>query len=236
LFVASGGDGTVKILDATTFEMLKTIKLGDDADNARYDLANNNVIVGYGSGALAILRSDGTKTGQIGLEGHPESFQIERGGHRLFVNVPGKQEITVVDLDKGTVVGQWRGFQARSNFPMTFDQDGKRLFAGFRTPAQILEIDASSGAARASIDIVGDTDDIFFDAVRERVYVIGGGGFVDVLDVKQPDQFHQLAHVETASGARTGLFVPEWNLLFVAVPRRGTRNAEVRVYEVRAGK
>jgi len=236
LFVASAGDGTVKILDAANYRPVATVKPGEDSDNVRYNPATGSIVVGYGSGALAILKSDGTKTGEIGLDGHPESFQLEKEGHRLFVNIPGKLEIAVVDLDKQSVVARWREWTALANFPMALDESGHRLFAGFRNPARVLSIDTNSGKVAASAEIVGDTDDLFYDAARARVYVIGGGGFVDVLDVKDPAHFERLAHIETASGARTGLFVPEWNQIFVAVPKRGGRAAEVRVYGVRDGK
>ena len=191
LFVASAGDGTVKILDATTFQVIKVLKLGDDADNVRYNSLSASILVGYGSGALAILKADGTKIGEIRLAGHPESFQLEKEGHRLFVNVPDTKEIVVVDLDKASVIDHWRGWQAQRNFPMALDEKGHRLFAGFRSPAQILAIDTNSGKTVASADIVGDTDDLFYDAARGRVYVIGGGGFVDVLDVRDPAHFQQ---------------------------------------------
>jgi YVTN family beta-propeller protein len=236
LFVASAGDGTVKILDAATLEAIKTVKLGDDADNIRYDSMSGSIVVGYGSGALAMLKADGTKSGEIALSGHPESFQLEKAGRHVFVNVPAKQEIAVIDLEKKSVVDHWRGWQAQRNFPMALDEKGHRLFAGFRSPAQILAVDTATGNMIASAGIVGDTDDIFHDAARERIYAIGGGGFVDVLDAKDPAHFQRIAHIETAAGARTGLFVPEWNLLFVAVPKRLGRGAEVRVYEVRGGK
>ncbi len=167
LCVASAGDGTVKILDATTFQLIKALKLGDDADNVRYNSRSGTIIVGYGSGALAILKADGTKSGEIALAGHPESFQLEKEGHRLFVNVPDTKEIAVVDLDKLSVVDHWRGWQTQRNFPMALDEKGHRLFAGFRTPAQILEIDTNSGKTVASADIVGDTDDLFYRC-RER--------------------------------------------------------------------
>src|SRR5256885_9678166 len=36
LFVACGGDGTLKIFDGSTFQLLQTVKLGADADNVRY--------------------------------------------------------------------------------------------------------------------------------------------------------------------------------------------------------
>jgi hypothetical protein len=39
--------------------------------------------------------------------------------------------------------------------------------------------------------------------------------------------------IVTAAGARTGLFVPEWNRLFVAVPEFAGRPAEIRIYQPR---
>src|SRR3984893_6539415 len=36
LFVASGGDGTLKIFDGTTYKLLQNVPLGEDADNVRY--------------------------------------------------------------------------------------------------------------------------------------------------------------------------------------------------------
>jgi hypothetical protein len=233
LFVASGGDGTVKVLNATSYQQAAMVKLGDDADNVRYDATRGEIIVGYGSGALAILKADGTRSGEVKLDAHPESFQLERVGHRLFVNIPDRLEIAVVDMDKHSVVARWREWTSLGNFPMALDEKHSRMFAGFRVPPRVLAIDTNSGKVVATADIVGDTDDIFYDAGRERVYVIGGGGFIDVLDVKDPAHLPRLARIETASGARTGLFVPEWNLLFVAAPRRGGRPAEVKIYEVR---
>jgi Transposase DDE domain group 1 len=43
----------------------------------------------------------------------------------------------------------------------------------------------------------------------------------------------RLAHMATAAGARTSLFVPEQSRLYLAVPHRGGQKAEVRVYEAR---
>lgn len=235
LFVASAGDGTVKILDSATMRTIQILRLGDDADNVRYDAKRGNIVVGFGSGALAFLKADGTRNGDIVLSGHQESFQLEKEGHRVFVNVPDKQEIAVIDLDGKSVVDRWKGWSAQRNFPMALDEKNHRLFAGFRTPAQILVVDTNTGKMTASADIVGDTDDIFYDAARERLYVIGGEGFVDVLDVKDSARMKRLARIEVAPGARTGLFVPEWNQFFVAVPKRGGRPAEVRVFNVQGG-
>jgi hypothetical protein len=139
---------------------------------------------------------------------HPESFQIERGYHRLFVNIPGRPEIAVVDLDRLSVIARWHEWTTLSNFAMALDEKGHRLFVAFRNPSRLLALDTTSGKTVASAEIVGDTDDLFYDA-RGRVYAIGGGGFVDVFDVKDSTRVRPLDRVATSSGARTGLFVPE---------------------------
>src|SRR5712691_3592968 len=99
LFVACGGDGTVKIFDGTTYRLLQTVKLSSDSDNVRYDARAKHIVVGYGGekflagkisrpggdGALAILDLTGKKVGEIPMDAHPESFQLEKAGTRVFV-------------------------------------------------------------------------------------------------------------------------------------------------------
>jgi len=233
LFVACAQDGAVKIYDATTFQRLLTVKLGEDADNIRYDSRGSRVIAGYGSGDLGFLDSAGKKTGELALDAHPESFQIEKTGRRLFVNVPDRKEIQVADLSANKLLTKWPLTSASSNYPMTLDEANHRLLIGCRSPARMLAIDTETGKQTASVEIVGDTDDLFYDAARKRVYVIGGQGFVDVLEQKSADQYERVVHTATAPGARTGLFAPEWGKLFVAVPHMGAQRAEVLVYETK---
>ncbi len=116
---------------------------------------------------------------------------------------------------------------------MALDESQHRLLIGCRAPARMLVIDTESGKQTASVEIVGDTDDLFYDAARKRVYVIGGQGFLDTFEQKDADHYAHLDHIATAPGARTGLFVPDWGKLFVAVPHRGAQRAEVLVYEVK---
>ena len=97
----------------------------------------------------------------------------------------------------------------------------------------MLAIDTETGKQTASIEIVGDSDDLFYDAAHSRVYVIGGQGFIDVFEQKDADHYDRVAHLPTAPGSRTGLFVPEWSKLFVAVPHRGEQRAEILVFETK---
>ena len=233
LFVACARDGATKVFDARTFQLLATAKFSADADNVRYDARGHRVMVGYGDGALAFLDSNGKKTGEIPLDGHPESFQVEKTGTRVFVNVPDRKEIQVADMLKNAVIARWPVTSAARNYPMALDEAHHRLLIGCRGPARLLVIDTETGKQTASIEIVGDTDDLFYDAAHSRVYVIGGQGFLDVLEQKDADRYDRIAHQPTAPGARTGLFVPEWSKLFVAVPHRGDQRAEVLVFETK---
>lgn len=231
--VANGeGDG-VQFLSSDDYRTGPTVKLGDDSDNVRYDAAAKRVYVGFGDGALAAVDPAGAKTiGQVKLAGHPESFQLERSGSRVFVNVPTADQIAVVDRVTMTVMAIWRVTAAKSNFPMALDEAGHRLFVGCRRPAKGLVFDTSTGKDTGAFDIVGDTDDLFYDATRKRVYITGGEGYLDVVEDQGRNQFTRAAHIPTASGARTSLFVPEQSRLYLAVPHRGSQRAEIRVFDV----
>jgi DNA-binding beta-propeller fold protein YncE len=231
LFVACALDGVTKLFDAGTLQVLETAKFSGDADNIRYDARGRRIIVGYGDGALGFLDSNGRKMGDLALDAHPESFQLEKTGNRVFVNVPDRKEIQVADLVKNALLAKWPVTSALKNFPMALDEAHHRLLIGCRAPARMLAVETETGKQTASVEIVGDTDDLFYDAARSQVYVIGGQGFVDVLQQKDADHYERTARYTTAPGARTGLFVPDWKELFVAVPHRGEQRAEILVYE-----
>jgi hypothetical protein len=56
---------------------------------------------------------------------------------------------------------------------------------------------------------------------------------VEVFRQRDADHYETDGRITTAPGARTGLFVPALNRLFVAVPHRGLQSARVLVYEVK---
>jgi len=234
LFVANGADGTLRVLDGHFFKTIGTVQLGDDADNVRYDETAKKVYVGYGSGALAAIDAKtGAKVADIKLAGHPESFRLEREGARIFVNIPGADQIAVVDSKKGTVVDTWPLKEAMSNFPMILDEANNRLFIGCRSPAKMLVYDTASGHLVTSFPISRDTDDLFYDAHNKLLYVSCGGGSIEVIKQNDADHYQKLATIPTASGARTSLFIPELKMLCVAVPHRWSQPAEIRVFQSR---
>lgn len=256
LFVPCGGDGAVKIFDGTTFQLLQTVKLPSDADNIRYDARSKRVLIGYGGekflfgkvvrgqgdGALALLDSTGKKTGEIPVDAHPESFQLEKSGIRVFVNVPDRHEIQVADLAKGSVLAHWP-VTCEDNFPMTLDEAHHRLFVECRVPASLLVFNTESGKTVASLE-GPSSDDIFYDASKGRVYVLGqvteggdpraaGRGFIDVFQQNDADHYSKIGSYPTGPGAWTGFFVPEWGELFVSARHQGEQSAEILVFETK---
>jgi len=234
IYVANGRANRVDILDGTSLARIKGVEGLNDADNVRYDAGAHKVYVGYGSGALRALDpATGGSAGDIRLAGHPESFQLETRGARIFVNVPQARHIAVVDRAKQSVVATWGVPGAESNYPMALDEPGRRLFVGARRPAILLVYDIDSGKVVAKQPIGEDTDDIFFDRERKRVYVICGEGRIDIVHQEDPDRYSMEATVRTAPRARTGLFVPEEGRLYVAAPATGTSPARLLAYRLR---
>ena len=230
LWIANGRDGTVRIFDARTYRLLRSIGLGDDADNIRRDAATHRILVGYGSGGIAAFDADGNKVAEIKVDAHPESFQLEKSEPRMFVNLPHSHKLDVIDRAKSAVVASWTTDGAQENFPMALDEGDHRLFIVCRSPAVLLVLDLQTGSIIAKLPTVADSDDVFYDQARKRLYVSGGEGAVDVYQQQDRDHYARIAHVATASGARTSLFVPEFSLLFVAGRQQGESPAEIRVF------
>jgi DNA-binding beta-propeller fold protein YncE len=234
LFVANDKGGICRIYDAKSFQPVGEIDFKDDADNVRYDDSSKRVYVGFGSGGIGIISAQESKTiGSIKLAAHPEAFELEKQGHRIFVNVPNARQVAIIDRDKGEVTATWKTDGAFGNFPMAFDEANHRLFIGCRMPSKLVVLNTESGGVVANVDISGDPDDVFYDSKRHHIYAICGAGKIDIIEQAGASTYKPLAKIATADGARTGLFVPERDNLFVAVPHRGSQAAEIRCYQVR---
>lgn len=231
LYVASSKDGTVKIFDATQLKLLKTVEYGDDADNLRYDSSRERIYVGFGDGALGELDRDGKKIGEIKLDSHPESFQLERNSARIYVNLPKSRKIAVLDREKGTVLTTWGTGMSFNNYPMALDERNHRLFVVTRLPARLLVVDTSSGKTVQTVSAVGDCDDVFYDQLRKRIYASGGEGAISVFEQQDADHYKEVARIATVKGARTSFFSPDLGRLYLAVRRQESSPAVIQVFE-----
>jgi DNA-binding beta-propeller fold protein YncE len=230
LYVANAGDGSVRLFRGADFQETGRIELGEDADNIRVDAAGRRVFVGYGKGALAVIDAESNrKVADVAIDGHPESFRLESGGSRIFVNVPDARAVEVVDRDDGKTLAKWSTGAWGGNFPMTLDEASRQVIVVFRHPATLAAFSMADGVIVASISTCGDADDGFADAKRHRIYVSCGNGFLDVFEAHEA-AYRRIGHIPTASGARTLLYVPELDRLFLAVRAGAQQPAELWVY------
>jgi WD40 repeat protein len=233
VLVSNGDDGTLKILDGADFKVLKTITGLDDADNLRLDSKTQLAWLGYSDGALGIVDAATAKLiATLKLAKHPESFQLEQNGSRIFVNVADAKQVAVVDREKRAVIATWAMDKFQANFPMALDETNHRLFIGCRKPARLIVLDTDTGKSVTDLATSGDIDDLFYDAVHTQVYLSCGEGFIDVIRQSSPDKYELHERISTRPGARTGFFSTELNQFYLAVPQQGNQSAELRIFKV----
>ena len=229
LYVANGGDGSVRVFHGPNYSPVGRIELGADADNIRADLPANRILVGFGSGAIAAIDlRDNANTKTFALKAHPESFQFDAASGQIFVNVPNTRTIAVLDANTGKEAHTWP-LRHGGNFPMALDPEHKRVLVAFRNPAKLAAFDWEIGGLVSEVDICGDADDLFVDQKLNRIYVTCGAGFIDVLTTADA-KYSRVARIPTVAGARTGLFVPEMDRLLLGVRAGFKEPAAIWVY------
>jgi DNA-binding beta-propeller fold protein YncE len=229
LYVANGGDGSVRVFRAGDYAPAGRIDLGADADNIRVDPPGNRLLVGYGSGGIGTIDlKSNNKIESFSLKAHPESFQLDAGARLIFVNLPNTRAIAIVDATTGAQRANWP-MTYGANFPMALDAERQRVLVVFRSPPKFAAFNWQTGDLVSEVDTCGDADDLFLDRKRQRIYITCGAGFIDVLRADDA-KYSRLAKITTVAGARTGLFVGDMDRLFVAARAQSGQPASVWVY------
>jgi DNA-binding beta-propeller fold protein YncE len=168
------------------------------------------------------------------LGGEAESFQVEKSGPNIYVNVPDLKQIVVINRTTKEL-SRWT-LNMGQNFPMALDEANHRLIVGTREPPTLSVFDTTSGKMVASLPTVQDTDDLYYSAERKRIYVPGREGSIWVYQQNDPDDYSLVSKVPTVLGAGTaGYFGRQgkgYDRFYLAVPAGANTNAEVRIYTV----
>jgi hypothetical protein len=232
IFVANGGNGDCYFFNAFTFEKTATVHLSSDADDVRYDSINSKIYIGYGEGGIAVIDANTHRhLSDIKLPAHPEGFQLDKAANVILVNVPDKNMIGVIDLTQLKLIDKWTRNSPTANFPMAIDNIQQYAFIGYRHPAKLVVLDVKTGKDININNMVSDVDDLYFDHEKKRVYVSGGGGFINIFQ-EDGSLFKQVANIPTRSGARTSLFIPALQIFVVAERAESGKPAQLSVYEV----
>ena len=239
VFVASE-KGKVYIYDGDSYKQLATVDFDGGADNLRYDATTKRVYVGCGddekNAAIATIDAMTNKrTDEVyKLGGEPESFQLEKSGPHIYVNVPDLKQIVAIDRTTKELT-RWSVTNLQ-NFPMALDEADHRIIVGTREPATVSIFDTTTGKMVASVPTVQDTDDLYYSAEKKRVFVPGREGSIWVYQQNDPDHYTLLAKVPTVVGAGTaGYFGRQgkgFDRFYLAIPATNALAAEVRIYTV----
>src|SRR5215471_17076802 len=241
LFVASGDDAMLRVFKADTLDLLDSIQLEPGPNRVIYEPHTKLVYVGYGGkdagkdyGEVAIIDArDDKHVGDIRVSAHPSELLLNKSGTVLFVFISIANQLQVVDTNKRQVVATWK---VSSEHPgdAAFDGSESRLFAGTRTPPEMIVLDAHSGKEIAHLPTAEGMDGVYFDRQRKRIYVSGGRelphGFAYVYQEKDADHYEVLGRISTRPGAGTSFWCPELDRYFVAAPANNKQDAAILVY------
>jgi len=235
LYVANAEDGKVRVYDGASYTLRKTIDFGTDPDNMRYDAASKRVFVGFGEEDGGIAMIDPTTDERVGevykTGGHPESFQVEASGKHIYANVPDAGNV-VESIDRKTgALTKWPLKGLRGNYAMALNEEDHRLFTVSRKLPMLVVFNTETGAEVARLPAAGESDDVFFDVSRKRIYEIGGEGAISVFQQNDPDHYELLGNVPTGIGIRTGFYFAKRDRFYVGVPAKGNEPAQVWTYE-----
>ncbi len=230
LYVTTGGDGKVTVLDATTYKTIKSFSFKEKCNNLRFDTTLQQLYVGVGKtfGSIGIIDVKGDKIiNEITLAAFPKQFELD--GNRIYVNVPSKNSIAVIDRTAKKVITYWPVIESTENVPMALDKWHHRLFVACE-PGKFIVYNTETGKSVANLSISKNADGIYLDARRSLIYISCGEGFIEVIQQKDADHYLPVRKIETMKGAGTSLFSVASNQLFLAVPQSESHTAELRVY------
>ena len=245
LLVTETGKSLSHYFNANTYAFEKPLKLVQGADSIGYDVARNRLYVVTGGKDVPMtdswLEQVNPRTGQfinhIHFDAdHVEAMAVEQHGPNLFINVTDKNYIAVLDKVSLKEKARWPIAAADgANCCFAFDEAHRRLVVVTRNPGNILVLNADTGAEIARFAGPGRVDQAEWDQRHQRAYIIGGEGWISVIEERDPNHFVELPRLVTAPGAKTSVLVPARNEMFVAVSP-GESKAMAQVLRIDLGK
>ena len=256
LFISTRDDGSCKVIDGESLEVINSIKLSIGANVVTYDPKTRYLYIGHGGkqvgdtpgqkrapGQIAIIDSrTSTLIGNIETdpELRPGAIVLEQHGPRLFTTNALGSQIIIVDRKKQKVVAKWPLPNAERSGTVALDETRHRLFVGMRNPSRIIVLDSNTGNQITSFTTVSGIDRLLYDPDKKRIYATGSAktgeheGSIQAYRQLDADHYELIARIPTGPDGGTSLLVQQTGTLYVALPRFADKDAEIRVYSTSA--
>lgn len=243
LFVTDGGAGALRVFDATTYDQIKSIRLRLGADGLAYDGHTGLLYVSDGGedagkpySFISIIDvAKAEKLADIRVDAPAlEAMAIDTERHRLYVDLPSESAIEVIDLLTRKAVARWTLKGGRANMALALDATHHLLYVGCRDTSvrgSILVVDENTGKALKRLPIGGWVDALFLDSQHQLIYASCGVGELYTYKVTAGNSYKEMPPVDTAVMAKTSLYAPTLDRIFVAVPHLGDTSAKVLVFQ-----
>lgn len=241
LFVTDGTAGDVKVFDGSKFTLETSIPAAG-ADSLAYDPSTKLLYAVYGGDdagmkhvSLAVIdTATSRKIADIAVDAMSlEGPVVDPASHRLYVELPDKNAVAVVDLTARRVIATWPIEHSRHNMATAVDPEHHLLYVGCRDGdmrGSIAVLELSTGRLVKRLPIGGWVDSMDYDAHRHRIYLSSGTGYLEAYQVLPGGVFRQLQPAETAVMAKTSMYSPQLDREFVSVPHLGDTLAKILVF------
>ncbi len=219
VFAAARGGGVVLVLDVASRAVRRTVAVGPKPNGLAWDAGRGRLLVADVEDFRARLvdPTTGDLLASAELPGRPRWCVYDRRGDRFLVNIREPACVAVLDAATLAPATQWDSPVAGPH-GLDLDDAGGRAFVACDGGATVV-LDLRTGRAVASVPIAGEPDAIWYDPVRERLYVaVGRPGVIQVVDCRA---LRVVEQVITEVGAHTTAFDPGRQRLYVFLPGSG---------------
>jgi DNA-binding beta-propeller fold protein YncE len=182
---------------------------------------------------LTVFNTDtDERVGDIKFDtGRLEHMVMEKSGNRLFLTVPNKREVDVIDRNTRAIVATWPVSGGQFCVATDLDEAHQRLFVTCRS-GTLNVLDTETGKLITTVPIDKGTDDVLYDPESKRLYITSAEGFIEVLHQADADHYESIAKIPTGPMGKNLALVKSQKRLYVAVPPYGNAQAKILVYSV----
>jgi YVTN family beta-propeller protein len=220
-FISDGKDDSVVVFDASTFKVVKTVKVGKNPDAILYDPASGRVFVfDARSAELTVIDPKSLAVlGTVAVAGQPE-FGAMDGKGALYMDLEDKGELLKIDTQKLKVLERWKTKGCDEPSAMAFDPADGRIFLGCSN--KIMEaLDAADGKTVATLPIGQGVDAITFDAAKGLIFASCGDGTLTVARRDDASHYAVAETVATPRRSKTSALDASTHRLFVPTAEFG---------------